>query len=564
MILGFILALIFVAGSLALTYESGRGYLQTNGWLMHTQEVLLELQSTQSALQDAESGVRGYVLTGSAPYLEPYQVALRTTPAHLDRLRTLIADNPTQRARFARLAHAVDQRLQTMRNILDTYTLHGREAARLEVATGRGKAAMDSVRSLVAEMDHEEERLLQRRHAAAATRAQMTFVAIGLLGLATAGLLAGMYFLITRFLRDRWTAELKERRLQVERDRFFELSRDLLCVAGFDGHFTRLNASWEKTLGFTREELQAEPWLAFVHPDDRESTLAVGADVMAGKEAIAFENRYRCKDGSYRWLQWNATPWLDQGVIFAVARDVTEQRRHETELLAAKETAEAANRELESFSYSVSHDLRGPLRAIDGFSQVLAEDYGNALDAEGRRYIERVRNGCRRMGELIEDLLQLSRLSRTEIRREAVDLGDVARHVVEELQMRDPARRVHLEIAGNAAVEGDVRLLRIVLENLLSNAWKFTRHVETARIEFGVTSLKGRPTFYVRDNGAGFDMAYAGKLFGAFQRLHRVDEFEGTGIGLATVQRIIHRHGGQVWAESEVGSGARFFFTVAA
>jgi PAS domain S-box-containing protein len=223
---------------------------------------------------------------------------------------------------------------------------------------------------------------------------------------------------------------------------------------------------------------------------------------------------------------------------------------------------EAANKELEAFSYSVSHDLRSPLRSIDGFSQALLEDYEDQLDVDGQDYLRRVRAATQRMGQLIDDLLNLSRITRAELRQELVDLSALAQGVVAELQHAEPQRVVEVVIAAGLHGQGDARLLQIVLANLLGNAWKFTSKQTQARIELGAVVRDGHTTYFVRDNGAGFDMAYASKLFGAFQRLHALTEYSGTGIGLAIVQRIIHRHGGHVWAEGAVGQGATFYFTL--
>lgn len=223
---------------------------------------------------------------------------------------------------------------------------------------------------------------------------------------------------------------------------------------------------------------------------------------------------------------------------------------------------EAANKELESFAYSVSHDLRAPLRSIDGFSQVLVEDFGDRLGSDGSGPLLRIRAATQRMGHLIDDLLKISQVTRAEIRKERVDLSSLARHAAAEAQQREPARSVSVEVAEGVFGEGDPRLLGVVLENLIGNAFKFTAKKLEPRIEFGVGQDDGRPVYFVRDNGAGFDMAYEGKLFGAFQRLHSAADFAGTGIGLATVQRIIHRHGGHVWAEGAVDCGATFYFTL--
>jgi light-regulated signal transduction histidine kinase (bacteriophytochrome) len=248
------------------------------------------------------------------------------------------------------------------------------------------------------------------------------------------------------------------------------------------------------------------------------------------------------------------------------ARAEVEAARGREQLLAqsqhhAAELA-AVNKEMESFSYSVSHDLRSPLRAIDGFSQALIEDYADKLDAQGKHALQRVRAGVQRMGLLIDDMLTLSRVTRSEMREEPVDLSAMARSIAAELKRTQPERQVEFAIAPNLRVTGDVRLLQLVIENLLGNAWKFTSKRPKARIEFGVTQHEGKPAFFVRDDGAGFDMTYADKLFQAFQRLHTEADFPGTGVGLVTVRRIVRRHGGEVWAEGQVEKGATFYFTL--
>ena len=257
-----------------------------------------------------------------------------------------------------------------------------------------------------------------------------------------------------------------------------------------------------------------------------------------------------------------AMSFLLFGITWMLSRSRLLAERASQELEEANHELEATNRELEAFSYSVSHDLRAPLRSIDGFSQILLEDYSDELDEEGKSYLGRVRAASQRMGRLIDDLLGLSRVTRGALRREPVDLSFEAREIITELCKREPERRVEAQVSDGLVAHGDTRLLRIALENLISNAWKFTEKEPEARIEFGITRLAGTSAYYVSDNGAGFDMAYADKLFGAFQRLHGAEEFEGTGIGLATVQRVVHRHGGRVWAEGEVGHGATFYFTL--
>jgi PAS domain S-box-containing protein len=331
-----------------------------------------------------------------------------------------------------------------------------------------------------------------------------------------------------------------------------------------DGRFRRINPAWESVLGWRSADLIAAPYLEFVHPDDQAATAAESEKLAHGATTLAFENRYRCQDGSYRWLSWKAAPLLTEGLLYAVARDVTERKTSERALHSHAAELADANRELEAFSYSVSHDLRAPLRHIDGFAQALVEDYADRLDATGLNFLSRIRAGAQRMGTLIDDLLSLSRVTRTQLTRTEVDLTSLVRDVSARLQEEDPKRPVEWRIAPALRVRGDARLLRVALENLLGNAWKFTSKRADPVIEFSAASTvpDGDRTYVVRDNGAGFDMAHAPKLFGAFQRLHGAAEFPGSGIGLATVQRIVRRHGGRIWAESSVGAGATFSFTL--
>jgi len=255
------------------------------------------------------------------------------------------------------------------------------------------------------------------------------------------------------------------------------------------------------------------------------------------------------------------------GIIEDISRRKANEQRIQQLNTALRDRAmilESVNHELEAFSYSVSHDLRAPLRAVDGFSRILLDEYADRLDDTGRDRLKRVRAAAQRMATLIDDLLKLSRITRSELKREDIDLSALANEVIEELRKQEPDRIVQCTIEPGVIVWGDHRLLRIVLDNLLGNAWKFTSKRPDARIEFGRQMQNGEPVYFVRDNGAGFDMAYAEKLFGAFQRLHDASEFPGTGIGLATVQRIIHKHGGRIWAEGAVEQGATFYFTLEA
>jgi PAS domain S-box-containing protein len=344
-----------------------------------------------------------------------------------------------------------------------------------------------------------------------------------------------------------------------------ESSGDAIIASTLDEHIRSWNKGAERLFGYTEEEVIGQP-LSLLLPSGCEAKEPALLARLAKGEAVApFETRRRRKDGSDLDVSVTISPVRDSGgdLVGAsiAARDISEWKRAEANVLSAREATEAANRELEAFNYSVAHDLRAPLRGIDGFSQLLLEDYGGVLDAEGQHYLRRVRDAAQHMGRLIDSLLGLARLTRVNVRRERVDLSGLARATADGLKESEPDRVVEFVIGDGFTEKGDGALLGAAIENLLNNAWKFTRNQPNARIEFGSTQDGGQTTYFVRDNGAGFDMAFASKLFGVFQRLHTTSEFEGTGVGLATVQRIVRRHGGRVWGEGKVGEGACFHFT---
>jgi PAS domain S-box-containing protein len=480
---------------------------------------------------------------------------------------------------------------------------------------------------------------------------------------------------------------------------FFDSPLDLLCIGDRAAIFQKLNPQWEATLGYSRTELEGRNFIEFVHPDDKPAAVEAFRDFGRQKGVRVLTNRIRCKDGSYRWLEWK---YLLRGEhIFAAARDITDRKHTEDELRESREmleivlntiparvfwkdrdskylgcnqafaqdagfaspkevigkddyqigwadfteeyrtddqavieTGEAkmnfeesainaegkhfwvstskiplrdpegrirgvlgtyediterkqaeeeirslnadleqrvvvrtrqleeANQELEAFSFSVSHDLRAPLRAIDGFTRILEEDYGPLLDEEGRRLCEVVRQNTRHMNQLIDDLLALSRLSRSEMEFLSTDMETMAGSVFQELTTSESRERIDFILHPLPRTMGDPILLRQAWTNLISNAIKFSSKRERTRIEIGCQSSPVEDVFSVGDNGAGFDMHYVDRLFGVFQRLHSDAEFEGTGVGLAIVQRVIRRHGGRVWAEGEVDKGATFHFTL--
>jgi PAS domain S-box-containing protein len=354
----------------------------------------------------------------------------------------------------------------------------------------------------------------------------------------------------------------KEQKKAEERFRILlESAPDAMVIVGQDGRVALVNARTEELFGFVRSELVGREVDILLPERFREKDPLRPAgylrDPSARPGSSSFELVGRRKDGTEFPIEITQSPLeTEEGALVSSAiRDITERKRIEMAL-------ETSNRELEAFSYSVAHDLRAPLRGINGFSSALLEDCADKLDEQGRDYLRRIGAGSERMGLLIDALLALSRVSRMELQRETVNLSRIAEAAIKQLRMSQPERVVEFVSQDDVLAEGDPALLRAVFDNLLGNAWKFTAGREVANIAFGTTEKDGAVVYYVKDNGAGFDMAYAGKLFIPFQRLHQASEFAGTGIGLATVQRIARRHGGEIWAEGIVGRGATFYFTL--
>jgi PAS domain S-box-containing protein len=352
----------------------------------------------------------------------------------------------------------------------------------------------------------------------------------------------------------------------------------LIDVLDTEWRFLRFNRQSELLSGYSEQEVLGRHYEFLVPPSER-SPVAENLMSLSAEHMVNQENHWLTKDGDLRLIRWSSIGVRDaegqMAQIVAVGVDITEQRQAEEEIRAlnaeleqrvAARTEQLArvNRELETFAYSVSHDLRAPLRAVSGFSQALLEDYADQLGEDGRHDLERVDAAALRMGRLIDAVLELSRLSRRRLVRGPVDLTAMASEIVAELRSAEPDRRVEVEIQDRLLADADHDLVRIVLVNLLANAMKFTASTEAARIRFGMVNQDAVPVYFVADNGAGFDMAHAKRLFLPFHRLHRDDEFPGEGIGLATVMRAVRKHDGEIWAEGAVNHGATFSFTLTA
>jgi PAS domain S-box-containing protein len=342
-------------------------------------------------------------------------------------------------------------------------------------------------------------------------------------------------------------------------------SDDAIIGKDLDGTITAWNQGAARLFGYAADEIIGRSIMLLVPADRQHEEELVLAGLRRG-EGQRLDTVRRRKDGSYVQVSVTSSPVRDQSgtVIGAskVARDITERRRVEEALALAKEAAEAANRELEAFSYSVAHDLRAPLRGMNGFAQLLLNAHGEKLDEEGSDWLREILDNAKRMGQLIDALLSLARLTRSELRSETVDLSVLFRLCLEQCRAAEPQRSVEVVSVEAAQADVDPVLARALVENLVSNAWKFTRDVAAPRIEFGAVASDEETTYFVRDNGCGFEMEFVSKLFSPFQRLHGENEFPGTGIGLATAQRIVRRHGGRIWAEGAMSQGATFYFSL--
>jgi PAS domain S-box-containing protein len=560
--MGLGVALAILAAVAALAYRSIDAAADTVGWVEHTQRVLQQIEGVSGGYARAVSARRAYIIAGDASELAGTGGLDERLAGAIAELRGSIADEPAQLRRLDALRELLEKRVATLDASVEA---RRRGAAGLETADGLALAA--GIRSLREDMEREENARLVDRNAR--TRRDVARSKT----LQIVGTVVSFALLFAAFRRLWSEIALRRRTEQALRagegflDSIVENLPDMIFVKdAAELRFVRINRAGEELLGIDRAALLHKSDADFFPGEQAEFFQARDRETLAGRVVVDIpEEPIQTKSGQ-RWLHTKKVPVLDEEggakFLLGISEDITARREAEAELVQAKEAADAANQELESFSYSVAHDLRAPLRAIDGFSQAIEEDCAKTLDPEGVAHLGRVRAAAQQMGHLIDGLLGLSRLTRGELVREQVDLTRMAREIGERLHGANPDRDVELVVEEGLSAEGDARLILAAFENLVGNAWKFTRKREKARVEVGKTMQGDVTVFFVRDNGAGFDQTYADKLFGAFQRLHAEGEFEGSGIGLATVARIVRRHGGKIWAEGQVGRGATFSFTL--
>jgi PAS domain S-box-containing protein len=635
---GALIVLLLVSFSASI---NARRLTESHLLVDHTHEVLNHLEQALIDVLTMQTNVRGFVLTGSEEMLQSYREGRAHLAAEIRVLRELTADNPTRRQGLDQVESLAARATEIMEERIAARREAGLPTAEAIPGFLESQRMVEALRRSVQSIEEDERRLLNARFAAAeaGTRANLaTLIITGVLATALVGFAVLRVRYDVRLRREaeeklrqfngELEARIRERTLQQETtnrelsrqiaerttaeealrhsERRFraliEHSADSVSLIDAANNILYLSPAVAAVEGYTAEELGGHNGLENTHPDDLPFVHATMAQLMANPaKPIPVLWRRRHKQGHWLWLEGVATNLLDDPAVRAIVtnyRDVTPRKQAEEQIRrlnsdleerVARRTAqlEAVNHELEAFSYSVSHDLRAPLRHIDGFSSLLAKHVGEALDEKGRRYLATISNAARQMGRLIDDLLSFSRMGRADMKLQEIDHDALVAGVIREGRFANEALPIEWKIAPLPRVRADAAMLRQVWFNLIDNAVKYSGKRPQPRIEIGWSAVEGgvglppqvtpssqipsagpqsaAPTqleFFVRDNGVGFDMTYVEKLFGVFQRLHGPAEFEGTGIGLANVRRIITRHGGQTRAEGRVGEGATFYFSL--
>jgi PAS domain S-box-containing protein len=569
---GFLFGVLLMVAVTATAFDYTVLLLDSSEWVSHTQQILTYVESCRSDLATLAGNQQRFLASGDEQFLVQQDRLVSEITEGVRSMVRLTQDNALQQERLGRLALLVSDHLKLGADVVKARRL-GSGPEKILVPGESNLLLRENVANLLRDVGAEEFRLLGLRQRRSNEASRMTLVLLPLGVLVSLTILSAGLLTLNSSYNERKLAETDLRKLAA----IVESSEDGMIGKDLNGVVTSWNKGAYSLFGYSAHEMVGQSIMKLIPPDRRDEETQILARISRGEFVVHFETVRRRKDGTNIDVSVTVSPIRDRAgrIIGAskVVRDITERKKTEAKILelnasleerVKQRTAqlEAANKELEAFSYSVSHDLRAPLRAMDGFSQAVLEDYKEQMPAEGRRYLGIIREGAQRMGNLIDDLLTFSRLSRVPVSNQPVDMAGLVVDALDELGVKAADSKVQVRLGHLPPCQGDPALLKQVWMNLLSNALKYSRKRDIPVIEIGSETQDGKQVYLVRDNGTGFDMLYANKLFGVFQRLHRSDEYEGTGVGLAIVQRVIHRHGGNVWAEAALGKGATFFFTV--
>jgi PAS domain S-box-containing protein len=584
--MGFAVGIFLTVLTTASAFTFGKEMLETNNWVTHRQEVVKKIQEVMTDIVELASRERVYIITGDEQLLQERELTKTETRKGLSTLRNLTADNPNQQRRLDQLEPLLAQRIDWEEQLIALRRSAGLAEAAERVAQGPGLRLSDNLVQVLKEAQAEEYALLSSDRQRAERASTTTFLLLPMGVFVTLGVLSLSLFFLNSGVSEQKRAEGALRESEAQLHTIVENLDEGVVLSALDGRLLQWNPAALKLHGYSSSDQDYRLFPELV--DTFALSTLEGASVpveqwplariLRGEKVRELELRIRRIGSDWqRILSYGGTLVHDANkhplMAIVTAADITRRKAVEAEILqlnveleerVIQRTAEleAANKELEAFSYSVSHDLRAPLRAVDGFSQAVLEDFGEQLPEQARDYLQTIRGGAQRMGALIDDLLTFSRLSRLPLNKRPMNTASLVRDALDELGFPLDGRKIEMRIADLPECLGDAALLKQVWLNLLSNALKYTKQRESAVIEVDFLPENGETIYFVRDNGTGFDMRYADKLFGVFQRLHRAEDFEGTGVGLAIVQRIVHRHGGRVWAEAAEGKGATFYFTL--
>lgn len=571
---GIVLALGIMTGIAVYSYRSIDLFVERSERVDHTYKVLLSIDRLLSDLQDAETGERGFIITGIPSYLMPYQNAIVDVGHQLLLLSSTLSDDPKEEKRVLALDSQIRHRLSFLSaSIFLRQHSIPRYSGKLRQLMDYGKMDMDRIRSIMGQMKDDEHQLLARRDRQLIERKESALFAIVAGNMVGFAMIGGSILFLIRELNRRREAEEKIRLYSSEMKDLYDNAPCGYHSINSEGLIVRVNNTELDWFGYSREEVEGKKHVFdLMIPGSRDRYMPFLRILKEGGAIKELELEIVRKDQSIFPVILSATAVMDPSGGFVMSRTVlfddTERKRSQKQIMRLNldlkmraAQLESMNKELEGFSYSVSHDLRSPLRAIDGFSRILEEDYGKILDEEGNRLLGVVRANSRKMGNLIDDLLAFSRLGRKSLQGDIVEMDSLAGEAYQEI-VSDYPDYSGITFGTLPSVWGDKSLLYQIWINLLSNALKFSSKMEHPWVNVAGILGEDEIIYSVQDNGVGFDMKYYEKLFGVFQRLHSTEEFPGTGVGLAIVQRVVARHGGRVWAEGEEGKGATFFFSL--